>query len=533
MRNFIAPLLLALALCMGQFSFAQEPSYKWGEPATNDFLERRIDKLLVLDNQGFVLLRKYTDNTFTSHYWLEYYSPELKFEGNVPVEFKIGVMGNSYDIENVLVANGKIYAFISHWDKAAGRNTLSIQELNLSGELKHLKDLDIIAAEKMGNRGSFRLSISKDEQKLVVLSEQPFEKKTNEKIRLSCYDLTSLNQLWFHDQELSIESSRAVQNEVIVDNKGRALIFKKDYNKDWLYYLYSFDGDSKWMEHPVKGMEGLTVLDAQLGVDQSDEFFFFATYTNDPSAYKKHIQGSWYFALDANLGAKANQLGPWGKDLISFFGGDRMAESADKSFLEDFYIKDILLKDDGNLLVLMEQMKYKQDLIVGSSPMQYTYEWNYGQFLALNITPNDGKITWWQSFQKSQQVRSNFDQDEYGSFVYYLKEDRLFVLWNNTELSVPSIPAANWTEPDGTKYVKHKAFDEKTMHGSFMHIIEPNGFLAYENRKFGLPLFNLHQGAVFEMSLTTPFFFSLNGDLVVLSTMHNGGKRFRFGFVGL
>jgi hypothetical protein len=41
------------------------------------------------------------------------------------------------------------------------------------------------------------------------------------------------------------------------------------------------------------------------------------------------------------------------------------------------------------------------------------------------------------------------------------------------------------------------------------------------------------QGAVFEMSLSPQFFFELNGDLVVLATMHNGGKRYRFGFVGL
>ncbi len=534
MHNFHKTILLALALCLGQFSFGQEPVYKWGEPATNDFLERRIDKLLVLDNQGFVLLRKYTDNTFTSHYWLEYYSPELKLEGNVPVDFKIGVMGNSYDIENVAIANGIIYAFISHWDKAAGRNTLSIQELNLSGELKHLKDLDIIPAEKMGNRGSFKISISENEQNLLLLSEQAFTKKTNEKFRLSCFELPSLNQLWFHDQELAIESSRALHNDIMVDNKGRAFMFKKDYTKSvWTYFLYSFDGDSKWQEYPAKGMDGLTVLDLKLGVNKADQFYLFATYTKESSAYQKYLHGSWFFGLDANLNVRTELAGPWGTDLVKYFEGDRLANSPDKARLEDFYIKDILVKNDGSLLVLMEQLKLKQDMIAGSSPIQYSYEWNYGQFLALNINPENGNITWWQSFSKNQQVKNNFGFDEYGSFVYYLKEDRLFVLWNNTQLSIPSIPPANWTEPDGTRYVKHKAFNEKTVHGTFMHIIEPDGFLAYENRTFGLPLFNLHDGAVFEMSLTTPFFFTLNGDLVVLSTMHNGGKRFRFGFIGL
>jgi hypothetical protein len=67
------------------------------------------------------------------------------------------------------------------------------------------------------------------------------------------------------------------------------------------------------------------------------------------------------------------------------------------------------------------------------------------------------------------------------------------------------------------------------MHATFMQVIEPDGHLAYADRTFGLPLFHLHEGAVFEMSMTTPFFFDLNGDLVVLAMMHNGGKRYRFG----
>ncbi|MEM9051813.1 MAG: hypothetical protein AAGC47_07160, partial [Bacteroidota bacterium] len=72
------------------------------------------------------------NETYTSFYWMESYSPELKLEGTVPVEFNGGVMGNSYDIEDVLVADGKIYAFVSHWDKSASEHTLSLTQLSLA-----------------------------------------------------------------------------------------------------------------------------------------------------------------------------------------------------------------------------------------------------------------------------------------------------------------------------------------------------------------------------------------------------------------
>lgn len=534
MSQFVQLFSLVIAVLFTQVSFSQEPHYQWGEPATNDFPERRVDKLLALDNDGFALLRRYTNSTFTTYYWLEYYSPELSLEGSVPVEFNGGVMGNSSDIEDVFVANGIVYAIISSWKKDAGKNTLSISELSLSGELNHLKELDIIPAKKMLNRGQFSWSISPDKQKILVLSEQPYEKKTNEKLRLTCFELPSMNFLWMHDQELSLTASKALHNEVVVDDEGRAFLFKKDYNKTWAYHLYSYSPETKWQSYPVVGMEEFTVLDHQLGVGQNDEFYLFATYTKQPSAFKKQLNGSWFVALNGALGIKTQITSPWRADVLAHFGNKKMAEApSEKGRLDDFYIKDILTKSDGDLLVLMEQLKAEEDMIAGTSPIQYTYSWNYGQFLVFNINPANGQHEWWQSFEKSQRLTSSFAVEEFGSFLYHLKEDRLYVLWNNTQLSIPGIPPAGWTEPDGTRYVKRHVFDEKTSHGTFMHVIEPDGTMAYGNRKHGLPLLNLHKGAVFEMSLTTPFSFSLHGNLVVMSAMHNGGKRYRFGIIGL
>lgn len=525
-------LLLACTLCAGQLVFAQEPAYNWGEPATNDFSERQIDKLLALDNGGFVLLRKYTDPTFTNSYWLEYYSTELKLEGNVEVAFQGGVMGDAYFLDEIMVANGVIYAFVSHWNKAAGEHTLMLKELTFSGELNDIATLDVIKAQKMGNRGAFRYALSDDHSKLGLLSEMPFTKKTKEKLRLKSFDLASAKELWTADQELNWDSKRAVNNEVAVDNDGQVYLFKKIWLKPaWQYNLYAAK-DGVWEDYTSLALDGKEIIDYQMSFNASNEFVMFATYSTNSSAYEKKLQGSAFYRIDKNLSLASASAGPWFSEMLTYFLGER-AGSKPEAHLSNFNIKDVLLREDGKILVLMEQLKEDKEPIVGSSPIQYIYEWNYGAFMALCLDPNSGDLQWWQTFDKSQELKNSSSVDEYGSFVYTLKEDRLYVLWNNTRLSVPSIPAANWTEPDGTKYVKHKAFDEKTMHASFMQVIEPDGFLAYENRKFGLPLFELHDGAVFEMSLTSPFFFTSNGNLVVMASMHNGGKRYRFGIIGL
>lgn len=522
------------ALVLGTGVKAQEPVYRWGPPATNDHAERRIEQLLSLGDQGFVLLRTVEDATTVKHFWLEQYDGALRQVGIQAVHFNGGVMGNAYFLDQVLSINGALYAMVSHWDKAAGKHSLAMHTLGLDGVLGEGRILGEITAEKMGNRGNFITSFSPDGNKLLVLAELPFEKKTKEQIRLTCYSLPSYEQLWQQEKTLEWDADRGARNEAVVDDAGHAYLFKESWQKPaWEYALYAVDGAGGWKAYRPAGLQGKQVEDHRMAIGPDGNCYVFALYTTEPSKYDQKIQGTWYarFAADGSL--PVDRVDPLTRDMVADLSGNRVADKDAGGHVDDLHIKDILYRTDGKFLILLEQVKSSSKMVAGSSPIQFTYAWDYGDAVALCLEPRNGDGAWWQHVAKHQEQRSNTALDEYGSFVYHMKQDRLYILWNNTDLSVPSIPAANWTEPDGTRYVKNKAFDPKTVHATFMRVIEPDGELAYADRKFGLPLFHLHEGAVFEMSLTTPFFFDLNGDLVVLAMMHNGGKRYRFGFIDL
>jgi len=530
MRRPFAVIALAGALV----AQAHEPVYRWGPPATNDFTERRVERLLDLGDQGFVLLRVSQDATTVKHFWLERFDRTLASVGMREVAFNGGVMGDSYDLDEVLTINGKLYAFVTHWEKAAGKHTLLLHPLDPEGVLAEGQVLDVVMAEKMGNNGRFIRALSPDGSKLLVLTELPFEKGTKERLRMTCYATADRKVIWKHEQTLEWEADKGLHNHVAVDDAGRAYLFKKTWQKPvWRYALYATDGKGSWKAHPANQLEGKELTDHRIAIGADGACFVYALYTTEPSAYVKKVHGSWYAGFAADGSLEVDLAKSWPADMVALFSGDRIANDAAKSHVDDLRIKEILHRDDGKLLLLLEQVESKSSAVAGSSPMQFTYEWNYGDVLALCVEPTTGVPVWWQNLDKRQEVRSSTAQDEFGSFVYALKQDRLYILWNNTDLSVPSIPAANWTEPDGTRYVKHKAFDSNTVHATFMQVIEPDGKLAYADRTFGLPLFHLHEGAVFEMSMTTPFFFDLNGDLVVLAMMHNGGKRYRFGAIAL
>lgn len=527
-------LSIAAALVFVTGLQAQEPVYRWGPPATNDFAERHIERLLDLGDEGFVLLRVSEDATTVRHFWLEQYDKSLQFVGTKEVAFNNGVMGDSYFLDEVVVINDALYAFVSRWEKAGGKHTLMLHSLGFDGALKEGTQLELVTAEKMGNRGTYKWSFSPDGTKLLLLTELPFVKDTKEKLRMTCYDIPALSKLWSHEQTLEVEGNKALHNEVAVDNSGHAYLYKKIWEKPvWTYMLYSTDGKGSWQAHKPNGLEGKQIEDHRLTVGPENACSIYALYTTDPSSVNKTIHGSWFASFAADGTVNVDRVEELPRDLVATLSGERIADNAAKAFVDDLRIKDILYRTDGKALMLLEQVKSSSQGVAGSSPVQFTYEWTYGDAVAVCLDPGTGLRTWWQSVEKKQELRNSRSQDEYGSFVYFLKADRLYVLWNNTELSIPSIPAANWTEPDGTNYVKHKAFDSNTVHATFMQVIEPDGKLAYADRTFGLPLFHLHEGATFEMSMTTPFFFDLNGDLVILAMMHNGGKRYRFGLVGL
>lgn len=527
--------IFALMTCLlvGHLVFGQEPAYKWGEPATNNFPERTLDQLLVLDDLGFVLLRSHTDNTFTTHYWIEHYSPEMNFQTSFEVPFSPGVMGNSYSIDHLEVAGNQIYVFVGHWDKAAQKHSLSVKTLSLDGQLEDLADLGVIVAQKMGNRGQFYPKFSPDGTKLVVLEEMPFVKKTQEVVNVKCFNVSDMSLLWEHEETLPYPSKRAANNEHWVNNDGNVFFFKKFWEKPaWKYYTATVGGNGKWESHNAVDFTDHQVEDFAVKSD-ADGFYFFGSATRTPSAYKRDLHSYFHGRIGADLKPAFGYMEAWPKAMVSYFTGDRVPENPDKSRLENFYIKDVLTRTDGKHIVILEQARKDKSPIAGTSPIQYTYEWNYGDALAICIDPKDGAFAWWQTFKKAQEVKNNLEFDAYGSFVYHLKEDRLFLLYNATRLSIPSIPPAGWKEADGTKYVKNKAFDEKTAHATFMYVVEPNGDLTFGDRALGLPLLRMHEGAIFEMSMTTPFSFDYNGNLIVMASMHNGGKRYRFGIIGL
>ncbi|MEN9001001.1 MAG: hypothetical protein ABF242_01695, partial [Flavobacteriales bacterium] len=509
--KFKSAIIVLVALLLTSVSLAQEPAYNWAEPNTNNYPARNINKLLSIGDEGFVILRIDKTQVFRPIYWLETFNKDLKLVDTRKVEFNGGVMKEAFFLDEIKVVNDKIYALVTGWSKSAQKRTQIVRQLSLDGTMDEGVELDFISAEKMRKSGSFKTAFSDDGTKLVVLSEFPYKKKTMDKIKLTCYSFPAMRPLWSEEKVLKFPSKRSKTHQVAVDNSGNAYVLKTFMKKLKLSYtMYACNGKAGFAEPSTFNLEERVLEDKKMMFDQDNNFFLYATYMNRSSKRIKHINGSLFVKYEG-LKQTVFERKTWDKSLIAKIEGERRSTKGEDSYLGYVYIKDILFRKDGKMLVLMEQLNHDSKAIAGSSPIQFSHEWHYNDFIVQCLDPATGDLVWWHSFDKSQDFITNTDAEHYGSYVYHLKNDRLFVLWNNEKLTAAAIPAPSWREADGVKYVKRKAFDEKTVHGTFMRVIEPDGSDAYQNKKFGLPLFNMHRGAFFEMSMNTSFSFNIDG----------------------
>src|SRR5690606_22886443 len=106
------------------------------------------------------------------------------------------------------VINGNIYVFVTHWHKDNGKNTLFVKELSLDGQLEDVATLLAIDAQKLGNRGRFEPKFSNDGSKLLIYTQLPSVKKTNERIKITCFNVPDMSKIWETEQEIDPEQTR-------------------------------------------------------------------------------------------------------------------------------------------------------------------------------------------------------------------------------------------------------------------------------------------------------------------------------------
>lgn len=542
-------LLIAIAYFLPVVLFAQEPVYEWGTSMPDETYQAGMTGIIHSDSSGFYVLR---DNKSMTNrlVFLEKYDHKFKF---IFSELLIklgsqGVMGNSMLYRKLLTGKDKFLIFSQGWNKAAGKGSYTVKTVTTDGKIdSEFKELESISAEKELNAGFYHPALSPDKSKLLILTELPFEKDGKEKIRISVFDANTFNKLWAKDVTLTFESKRGVNNEGFVDNNGNVYVLKKFEEKSNLIYtLFTCDAIKKeWKDHSLD-LQGKKFSHFNFIVNNGNAIFFGFYY----SKFDTDWEGLFYYRFNHSLAMEIKKVEPFGTKFLQNFM-DEKAASKEGASLKDFVFRDALpMKPGGNFLIIAEEENiHRRSLpaVAGQTTPSYEYSITCDRVLVLCLN-KDGAITWQTVVPKKQRTTTKDPNERWDSFVYGLVDNRLYLIWNNIDLTPYAeieINPEKWTAQDGKTYYYKTAFDpgfwdkkgtkvnRTTVHPTFMYIIEANGSLTYSNIKYGLTLFNLHKDNPFPMSLKPNMFFKVDDGIIIMSQMHSGSKYYRFGRIKL
>jgi len=522
-------LSLLLAGCTLFPVFAQEVSTASTEEFTNNRPEAHWHKMLGQDATGYYVLRKSGSMT-DEHLWLEKYSPALKFISSSDIVGTSGVMGASLLHRFTEFNNGKVLIFLEGWNKAEGKNSLIVKEIDENGkpDEKGLV-LETEFSQSQFKSADYSVSFSPDGSKLLVMTEKPFVKGEREEVRLQVFSTLDYSSIWLQEMTLENESERYPTNSIKVNNDGIAYLYKdiKISNKEHMYQLIT--SGKEFTRVKTLDLGGYFPTDYRMLIDPSGKLVIGgALATAGESA--DNWRATWYLQSNPEGDVLTNNVEQLGATILRY-GLSEKASQVPNASLDYFTLRDVLLKPAGGIILLTEYERKTANAIGTVTPPVYQTEYIFGNVIALSLD-GAGNRLWSNVLEKRQSELTLVPEKHYGSFTYQLKDDNLYMVWNYTDLhmDVPIHTWRYWFDRTGNKINIDNLYGKEALYPSLLTVINADGTFRYADRTFNsLPLTEIQRPNAFPMAIDPAYFFPTAEGIVVLARIAGPDtKRFKF-----
>lgn len=526
-------LFTLIALVSSCALFAQDVTVSSTEEFTNRLPQAYWTKVLGQDATGYYLLRESGPISNRSSV-LEKYSPSMKLLFATNIEATSGTFNDSKLHRYTEMNNGKILVFLEGWNKAQGLNSFIVKEVNEDGSLAEGdKVLETEPSTGQMKSADYSISFSPDGSKLLVLTEKPFVKGGKETLRLQVFDTETYASIWKQDLTLESEADKSPDNNILVDNEGHAFLFKdiKVSGKEHIYQLITTGKD--FSKKSTIDLKTYFPSYHKMLIDKSGKLVI-AGMLAPQGKRATDWQAIWYLKADVSGDIVQNITEPLGANMLRTLVSEKNAVQEGYA-LQDFFLKDILLKPSGGLILLAEEQKQNRNAVDQLSPPTYMYDMTYGNVVAVSYDDEGGRL--WSTVLEKKQMERTFDPKmRYGSFAYQLRNNQLFLVWNFMDLH--SDPPLNkyryWFDRNGSKINIDNLFGKEALYPTMLTVINGDGSLKYADRTFSsLPLEEIQKPNAFPMAIDPVFFFNTDKGMIVLSRMYGvESKRYKFNTLG-
>lgn len=428
----------------------------------------------------------------------------------------------NFEIEKIAEYNGRYFFFYSVWDKSNEKEQLFSREINFNdgsfiAEGKLLISVDGKITRNSGN-DKFYFEESRDHSKMLIKFRLKPEVKNDEK----SFDIIGL---YIYNKNLELLSGKKFKMpytekkmdniDYSVDSKGNAYILSIVFNDNTT--------DIKKNKKDEKANYHIELLTIKFNSDLID--------ITPIAVNEKFINKVWLFESPSNFMICAGFYNI-GKDLdnangifVFKIGEDNKSydmasyeipveilnmyasaktkrkntkkEEDDKAEFTDLELMDLIIMEDGSILLIGEQYYVVQHSTYNAATKSYTtyYSYHYNDMLITKIDPK-GRLSWMKKLPKRQ---SGLNGKGGMSYKYLASDDKHYFLFldneKNMSLPVDEVPAQHKDGAGGflTAYCinnldggvkKISLLDTRDVKGTEVYQVAPSRILPTASNEF-------------------------------------------------
>ena len=388
-------IFLMLTIALASTLSAQDLTATWGEANKNKSFINRI--LGETDTEVLTLASK------GEEFYIETYDKNtLNIKESYPFTLP-KEMNKKTDIEFIhyFPQTKKIIVLTSLYHKKL--NTIYSYTVSHKGELSNSTSLLEIPVENKGRQGRFGFVESDDENSILVYHTSKLRKEKMKQVRVKVIDANGELVADLSDKIPMKEDKKEVYvNDFTFDSDGyiHMLVTKptRQY-KDYFFYTYNSKDNYKKKTYQIELDKDHVVNEVAFTVNATNNLVAAGYYSYFAGIFKGlTIQGVFSFEYNPRenkvLSKKLSAYTP--RDVLAAFG-EKKAKQMRKGIPPNFFLKDIVLKANGGLVLVGESVLIVQS---NNGPVSTT-TYIYGDIMVTDLD-NKGNINFLQSIPKKQ-----------------------------------------------------------------------------------------------------------------------------------
>ena len=367
-------------------------------------------------NYGLVLGKKKSKNPFKFVF----------LDSNLIVKSQVDLSFPSNSFVNSLVVDNKPYLFFSKTN-AEGQQELMVQMVNSNGQLANpyvLTSFKNIGGYKV----NFKLAVSKNSKKVVLLVEHPYEKQKHEKFTLILFD-ERLKLIQIVNKTLDVLYKHKRINFPVVSDDGSVYVIKKHFDKKTQYYIFHLKGSD--VEEAKIGLRSRDVVSLRYLANDKGELNVFGFFK---SPIHLNYEGVFSMRFNNSVHPEFKKEVFLTEKTVGAFKSKK--EIKTKGFgLDNFKINKLLTDTSGNFFLVAGHL-FRSQLKIGSE--------HFRKGLVAVKFSKTGNFIWSSPFVYNQYELFS-KQGSWASFIPFVDDKELNIIYNsiNYKLKKPEQMHAN------------------------------------------------------------------------------------------